>query len=389
MQSVAVFRKKALLFLLAQREAQRLGMSVEPDEIEAMVQMTRTQNHLWTEESLNEWRAAVGFDLPSFQAFMRECAVVTKLDDVLNDELSALAEKLMRIDQVQQSSLQDFPALPPLSDDDGWMQVNVSLSRHQDGSAIPAALALFDYLRERLPEWRTTGAVARFFFLRKPPDVRLRFLCPNGESEVARELELALRQLENEGFVPSFFRSPYEPEQTRFGGAEAMQIVHDYFDADTSQWLLLQRMRAAKLCNLLATTLLTGVLNHLFAAVVGDPAEVWAIWCQCTGLIGEESAHVAGDCLNPVFASIDALRTLASPEEIAILDAYEAANLAMAAGLKEVWSKGKLQRGVRGILATVAMFGFNRHGIDETAQTQLVHTILQGFEAKTVAAGSR
>jgi thiopeptide-type bacteriocin biosynthesis protein len=388
MQSVAVFRKKALLFLLAQREAQRLGMSVEADEIEAIVQVTRAQNHLWTEESLNEWRAAVGFDLPCFQAFMRECAVVAKLDDVLNDQLSALAEKLMRIDQVRQSSMQDFPALPPVSAD-GWMQVNVSLSRRRDGYAIPAALALFDYLRERLPEWRTTGAVARFFFLRKAPDVRLRFLCPSRESKVARELELALRQLEHEGFVLSFFRSPYEPEQTRFGGAEAMRLVHDYFDADTSQWLLLQRMGVAKRCSFLATTLLTGVLNHLFAAVVGDPAEVWDIWCQCTGLIGEERAHVAGDCLNPVFASIDELRLVASPDEIAILDAYEAANLAMAVGLKQAWSKGRLQRGVRGILATVAMFVLNRHGIDQSAQTLLVHKILQGFEAKGDAAGSR
>lgn len=387
MQSVAVFRKKALLFLLAQREAQRLGMSVEADEIEAIVQVTRAQNHLWTEESLNEWRAAVGFDLPCFQAFMRECAVVVKLDGVLNDQLSALAEKLMRIDQVRQSSMQDFPELPPVSGD-GWMQVNVSLSRHRDGSAIPAALALFGYLRERLPEWRTTGAVARFFFLRKEPDVRLRFLCPNGESKVARELELALRQLEHEGLVLSFFRSPYEQEQTRFGGAEAMRLVHDYFDADTSQWLLLQRMRVAKRCSFLASTLLMGVLNHLFAAVVGDPAEVWDIWCQCTGLIGEESARVVGDCLNPVFASIDELRPVASPDEIAILDAYEAANLAMAAGLKQVWSNGKLQRGVRGILATVAMFVLNRHGIDQSAQTLLVHKILQGFEAKSVAAGS-
>jgi hypothetical protein len=144
-------------------------------------------------------------------------------------------------------------------------------------------------------------------------------------------------------------------------------------------------MRVANRSSFLATTLLTGVLNHLFAEVVGDPAEVWAIWCQC---IGEESAHVAGDCLNPVFASIDELRPLASPDEIAILDAYEAANLAMAAGLQQVWSKGKLQRGVRGILATVAMFVLNRHGIDRSAQTLLVHKILQGFEAKGVAAGS-
>jgi len=168
-----------------------------------------------------------------------------------------------------------------------------------------------------------------------------------------------------------------------------MRLVHDYFDADTSQWLLLQRMGMAKRSSFLATTLLTGVLNHLFAAVVGDPAEVWDIWCQCTGLIGDESAHVAGDCLNPVFASIDDLRPVASPDEIAILDAYEAANLAMAAGLKQVWSNGKLQRGVRGILATVAMFVLNRHGIDQGAQTLMAHKILQGFEAKGDAAGSR
>jgi len=98
---------------------------------------------------------------------------------------------------------------------------------------------------------------------------------------------------------------------------------------------------------------------------------------------------VAGDCLNSVFASIDEIRPLASPDEIVILDAYEAANLAMAAGLKQVWSEGKLQRVVRGILATVAMFVINRHGIDQSAQTLLAHKMLQGFEAKSDAAFSR
>ena len=64
-------------------------------------------------------------------------------------------------------------------------------------------------------------------------------------------------------------------------------------------------------------------------------------------------------------------------------------DLAMAAGLKQVWSEGKLQRGVRGILATVAMFVLNRHGIDQSAQTLLAHKMLQGFEAKSDAAFSQ
>jgi hypothetical protein len=74
---------------------------------------------------------------------------------------------------------------------------------------------------------------------------------------------------------------------------------------------------------------------------------------------------------------------------MAILDAYESANMTLATGLKQLWSDGKLQRGVRGVLATVAMFGLNRHGIDQNVQSKLVHLIRRGFAARSVVAGSR
>jgi thiopeptide-type bacteriocin biosynthesis protein len=379
MQSAAVSLKKALLLLLSQREAERRGVSVHAAQIEALIEGFREKHLLLSDESFNEWLSAVQFDVPRFHALMRKCAVVENLEQLLRDEISPLADELMSIEHGRPSVT---------ADSSEWLQVNVSLNQ-QTGQVTPAAMALFDGLREQLPKWRREGLVARFFFVRKPPGARLRFLCPLGESQVTGELELTLQQLQRQGFVPHFFGSRYEPEQARFGGAEAMSLVHDYFDADTSQWLLLQQISAAKRRSFPAGTLLTNVFNHLFAAVVGDPAEVWDIWCQCSELAGRESFEADEDYLDPMFASIEALRPLASPDEMAILDAYESANMTLATGLKQLWSDGKLQRGVRGVLATVAMFGLNRHGIDQNVQSKLVHLIRRGFAARSVVAGSR
>jgi thiopeptide-type bacteriocin biosynthesis protein len=387
MQSAAVSRKKALLLLLSEREAERLGVSVHTGEIEARIEGFRERNLLLSDESLNEWLSAMQFDVPRFHAFMRKCAVVEKLEQMLSDEISASADELMSIEQGRPSVTADFSPIPRVLANAGWLQLNVSLNPQAE--TIPAAMALFDGLRERLPKWRTEGLVTRFFFVRKPPGARLRFLCPKGESQITGELEVMLQQLQRQGFVPHFFRSCYEPEQARFGGAEAMSLVHDYFDADTSQWLLLQQISAAKCRSFPASTLLTSVFNHLFAAVVKDPAEVWDIWCQCTELAGRESSPADEDYLDPKFASIEALRPLASVDEMAILDAYESANLTLGTGLKQLWHDGKLQRGVRGVLATVAMFGLNRHGINQNVQSKLVHLIRSGFAARSVVAGSR
>jgi len=386
MQSAAVSRKKALLVLLSQREAKRLGVSADSEEIRALTEGFRAENFLYSEESLNEWLAAVHFDLERFHALMRECAVVEKLGRMLSDEISEPADELTRIEQARESITADFPPAPHANA--GWLQFNVSLSR-PDGNPIPAGLALFDGLLEQLPEWRAQGMVTCFFFVRKPPGGRLRFLCPNSESQAASALELMLQRLQQQGFVQHFFRSRYEPEQARFGGPEAMSLVHDYFDADTSQWMRLQQIGAAKRRSFTAGSLLTNVFNHLFALVVEDPAEVWDVWCQCTELTGRESSPADEDYLDPMFSSIETLRPLASPDEIAILDSYEAANLALATGLKQLWHEGKLQRGVRGVLATVAMFGLNRHGIQQSVQSELVHLIRRGFAVRSVVAGSR
>jgi thiopeptide-type bacteriocin biosynthesis protein len=387
MQSVAVARKKALLLVLSQREAKRLGVSVDGCDVQRVTDSFRANYLLFSEESLNSWQASAGLDHPRFQALMRECAIVAKLESVFREEISPLEDEQLRIEQARQSVLADLTPMTRVLANAGWLQVNVSLGR-RDGDAIPAALALFDCLREHLPKWRTEGIVTHFFFVRKPPDARLRFLCPKGESQVACELEESLKRLQQQGFVQHFFRSCYEPEQARFGGAEAMRLVHDYFNADTAQWLLLQQIGAKKRRSFPAATLLTGVFNHLFALIVTDPAEVWDIWCQCCELTRGKGSQADQDRLDFSFTSIETLRLMASQQEIAILDGYGAANQALAAGLKQLWYDGKLQRGVRGILATVAMFGFNRNGVDESAQSELLAAIRRGSMARIAASGS-
>ena len=112
-----------------------------------------------------------------------------------------------------------------------------------------------------------------------------------------------------------FFYSVYEPEEYRFGGpVDAMDLVHDYFDADTSRMdAAAQQIGAAHARSFPAASLLIGVLNDLFSRLVSDEAEVWDLWCQLTTLLAatdDEPVDVGRRF------SVDALLALAAPQEV-------------------------------------------------------------------------
>src|SRR3954447_26584404 len=121
--------------------------------------------------------------------------------------------------------LHDLAALPHGSfreapEDAIWTQVNVTLVR-TNGEALASARALFGALVPVLGEWHARGTLHGWFFMRKPPDVRLRF-CTCDPHECVETIERMLEAAARRGEIGEFFWSDYEPETERFGGVRGM-----------------------------------------------------------------------------------------------------------------------------------------------------------------------
>ncbi|MDT9684393.1 thiopeptide-type bacteriocin biosynthesis protein [Streptomyces sp. TRM76323] len=115
--------------------------------------------------------------------------------------------------------------------DSGWTQVNVAV---EGPHAWPA---LYRRLADTARELTGSGAADDFFFLHKPPGLRVRFHAPEpaGAATLREEL-VQLLDRERDGW-PAPVPVVYEPETYLFGGARSMESVHRLHTADTWAWL--------------------------------------------------------------------------------------------------------------------------------------------------------
>ena len=261
----------------------------------------------------------------------------------------------------------------------GWLQLNVALARHE-GQALPSARALFGHLAPLVARYRRQRRLRWFLFIRKPPDVRLRFRGPDLEADLAPELRRVLAGLRRRGHLTRFFSSVYEPEARQFGGPEAMTHVHAYFDADTAAWIALDRLAERGARAISTETLNVAVLNDLFWRTLGDSSEVWDVWGNLFQLLGAPAGPPGATVADLVAPG--GLLVMASRGEIGVIRRYERANRALAAGLLRVWNRGRLGHGLRAILPFVALFHFNRHGVDGGRQAPLVRSMMAAWSPK-------
>jgi thiopeptide-type bacteriocin biosynthesis protein len=225
-----------------------------------------------------------------------------------------------------------------------WLQANVALKR-EDGSALPSARAVFDALTPVMSRLRAVGSLSRFFFMRKPPDLRLRWFGsgPLVEAEIRRCLDGLMAR----GVIERWFPSVYEPETERFGGDAAMEAVHDWFDTDTMQWMALATSGVVSEREALCAF----VAKDLLERAVDDPAEAHGVWRH----------YIASMSCERPSGSLD-LPSI-PPDRIDALDAYRSANARLAGRLRDVWARGDLTVGLRAVLAAVILFHFHRYGL--------------------------
>ncbi|MFJ4526405.1 thiopeptide-type bacteriocin biosynthesis protein [Streptomyces sp. NPDC088810] len=117
--------------------------------------------------------------------------------------------------------------------EDGWVQLG--LTCEHSGPRLPP----YGQLAEAAGELLGSGQARDFFFLHKPPGLRVRFRA--AEPTRAPDLHAALlRHLEPDRQDDARVRpvaGVYEPETYLFGGPRSMPWVHALFTADSRAWL--------------------------------------------------------------------------------------------------------------------------------------------------------
>lgn len=261
-----------------------------------------------------------------------------------------------------------------------WVQLNVGLVR-REGHALPSARALFGKIAPLVEAWRSAGKLEVFFFMRKPPDVRLRFRV-SANHDARSPLDAVLLELRHAGHVDTFFYSNYEPETERFGGPDGMRSVHRYFDADTRMWLCLDKLEQHSRRRLTPETLLPALVQDLFLrAADGRRDVVAACWQR---LLSQIATPAASPLPAPARKVVDGLSGIVDDcEEKECVALGTRANDALARELAELVREGRLAAGLADVLASVSLFSFHRHGFAGERSAPLVAAVLESLEDRT------
>lgn len=256
-----------------------------------------------------------------------------------------------------------------------WHQHNVALKRTLDGSALPSARSVFRALEPVLAAWRSEGRLRHFFFMRKPPDLRLRFF---GVEGLRDELSALVRGLVEAGDIERAYASEYEPETDRFGGPRAMDAVHAWFDVDTSAWMRLDALESSGAPSVQSSLLTCAVASDLVSRVLRDRAEAWAMWRAYASQTGLGAEDAGGELLTPV--DIEMLKSAAGPDVRRVLERYREANRTLAEELTGLVAGGELSAGMRSVLVAFVMFHLNRYGLDAGGHARLAWSMIRDLD---------
>lgn len=149
-----------------------------------------------------------------------------------------------------------------------------------------------------------------------------------------------------------------------------MEAVHRWMSEDTVAFLALDQLYAAGRPIPAAEALFFASIDEVFGRAIGDRSEIWDAYKRVEAAL--DPTLLPQDPLEPLHFSDLALP--AQPELSAALTAWSAAHQALAAALKDAWSAGALTVGLRALLAQVALFSANRHGVAHSALARVVAT---------------
>ena len=270
-----------------------------------------------------------------------------------------------------------------------WHQYNITFTSHGDGERAAAR-----HLLPALTAAQASGSLSRWWYIRKRPAWRLRYLAPPGPG-----IGALLDHLTRQGEITSWTTGIYEPETTAFGGPGAMPAAHLLFHHDSRH--ILSRVAAPPGTPALGTRETTVVLcSAMLRGAELDWYEQGDVWERVARLRAGAGALPAGRAaqLRPAMhrlltvstSSLDGGQNSSAhtgPSEW--IGAFEQAGQALA----DLARTGALRRGVRSVLAHHVIFHANRAGLPVRDQSILAtlaaSTMFSTFPGPVFLPGTR
>ncbi|MCA2215059.1 thiopeptide-type bacteriocin biosynthesis protein [Jidongwangia harbinensis] len=170
-----------------------------------------------------------GLPLPQF---LRECARAAADDGTAPDDGDLARACRVFVDAGLAGLRRDRDATD-------WLQYDLSFG---PGGRHPVYPALLAAVRDLLAADR----IDDFFFMHKPPGLRVRFHpAPGTRPAVADAVRRHVLDWQGAGLIRDWRPACYEPEVRLFGGPVSMRSVHRMFTADSLVWLAYHGTAAA------------------------------------------------------------------------------------------------------------------------------------------------
>ena len=258
-----------------------------------------------------------------------------------------------------------------------WEQFELGLRRDAEGSALAAARAVFAALVPVLDDRHAQRRLHGWFFMRKPPDVRLRLWLPDDGADVVAEVEARLWAPAAARHLRLQRRGRYRPETDRFGGPAAMDLAHAWFHVDSRLWWHLQAPMPAPADS--GVRLLPAVLQDLFRRCCGERGHL-AAWRELAALVRD--AGRTGERRPAATATAAMLAEApADTRERFALACWQDASRRLAAALPDALQAVAGGRTAAQVAATIGLFACNRHGLSGERSAPLVADMLAALGA--------
>jgi protein-L-isoaspartate(D-aspartate) O-methyltransferase len=250
-----------------------------------------------------------------------------------------------------------------------WRQYNI----HFPDRGTAQQVAAHD-VAPALTEAQDAGLLHLWWFVRKRP-WRLRYLPDDARATSIAEL---LDELAADGRIVDWSTGIYEPETLAFGGPAAMDVAHELFHLD-SRYLLTRAAspHPSSLRQRESTVVLCSVLLRAAGLDFYEQGDVWAKVAELRP-VNPATATAPARANSLVQAmhrlmTVDA-RALCDPAEDGPLTGYDEWIIAFekaGQALADLARQGRLERGLRAVLAHHVIFHANRAGLPVTDQAAL------------------
>ncbi|MGH3914242.1 MAG: thiopeptide-type bacteriocin biosynthesis protein [Pseudonocardiaceae bacterium] len=249
--------------------------------------------------------------------------------------------------------------MPPDTD---WHQYMIEFADPTSAAHIAAC-----HLAPALNKAQDADLLHTWWYIRKAPGWRLRYQPENHGTTVIDDL---LAKLIADGYITDWTRGIYEPETVVFGGPAAMRIAHDLFHHD-SRHLLTSTAEHSPVLGQRETTVL--LFSALLRAAGLDRYEQGDVWTKVLDLRPTAHAYVLATEQSARLAQAIQRLITVNPRSVPGLlpepwvAAFETAGHALA----DLTRSGRLERGLRAVLAHHFIFHANRVGLPTTDQSTL------------------